>query len=357
MEQLRFSFPEILSLFGVFQCVYILVYVSFRTIKLSHVILPLLYFFVLGCAFFLDFAREYVSDLIPYFEYWSWAAWAYIVPFGVLLIFQMAKISKLPRWPVWSVLLLIPLAFMFSVLVTKKTPECADLRVLCTSLDEWLSLSALIAGALSLLMIWAERNIFADIRSQSAGRERYWLILSLIILNIFYLGCFALALGVVANNSQAELLRTVLGLTFCYLVSTSLFRIYPSALILAPDRKKVEITELIPAEHELVKKINDLLNLQKVYHEPTYTRSDMARELGVSEATLSKVINIQYQKSFPQILNEKRVQDAKRLLLETHENIKVIAQEVGFNSLPSFNRAFKEYEGRNPSDYRKYMIK
>lgn len=357
MEQLRFSLPEMLSLFGVFQCVYILVYVSFRTIKLSHVILPLLYFLVLGCAFSFDFARGYVAELIPYFEIMSWAAWAYIVPLGVLLIFQMAKISRLPRWPIWCVLLLIPVAFIFSVLVTKKTADCFDLGSPCSSLYEWLSLSALVVGALSLLAIWAERNIFSEIRSQSAGRERYWLILSLIILNIFYLACFALALKGDADNTQVDLLRTIFGLTFCYLVSTSLFRIYPSALILAPDRKKAEFIELAPAEHELVSKIKDLLDLQKVYHEPTYTRSDMARELSVSEATLSKVINIHYNKSFPQILNEKRVQDAKRLLLETQENIKVIAQEVGFNSLPSFNRAFKEFEGRNPSDYRKYMIK
>lgn len=357
MEQLRFSLPEMLSLFGVFQCVYILVYVSFRTIKLSHVILPLLYFLVLGCAFFLDFARGYVGNIIPYFEYASWAAWAYIVPLGVLLIFQMAKIAKPPPLPVWGILIFVPLAFVLSVLATKKAHDCTGFGASCPTLDEWLSLSALVLGALSLLVIWAERNIFINIRNQSAGRERYWLILSLIILNIFYLACFALALGAVNNDAQTGLLRTVLGLTFCYLVSTSLFRIYPSALILAPDRKKSGITELVPTEHELVSKIKDLLELEKVYHEPTYTRSDMARELNVSEATLSKVINVHYNKSFPQILNEKRVQDAKRLLLETQENIKIIAQEVGFNSLPSFNRAFKDVEGRSPSDYRKYMVK
>lgn len=357
MEQLRFSFSEMLSLFGVFQCVYILVYVSFRTIKLSHVILPLLYFLVLGCAFFLDFARGYIGDLIPYFEYLSWAAWAYIVPLGVLLIFQMAKLAKLPPLPVWGILVFVPLAFVLSVLATRKVHGCAGFGLSCSALDEWLSLSSLVLGALSLLVIWAERNIFTDIRNQNAGRERYWLILSLIILNIFYLACFALALGTAGEHIQTGIVRTILGLTFCYLISTSLFRIYPSALILAPDRKKSEITELIPTEHELISKIKDLLELEKVYHEPTYTRSDMARELSVSEATLSRVINIHYNKSFPQILNEKRVEDAKRLLLDTQENIKIIAQEVGFNSLPSFNRAFKDVEGRSPSDYRKYMIK
>ena len=55
MDQLRFTIPEMLSLIGVFQCVYILVYVLFRAGNISRVVLPLLYFLVLGVGFFLDF--------------------------------------------------------------------------------------------------------------------------------------------------------------------------------------------------------------------------------------------------------------------------------------------------------------
>ena len=63
------------------------------------------------------------------------------------------------------------------------------------------------------------------------------------------------------------------------------------------------------------------------------------------------------RKSFPQLLNEKRVETAKTLLLDTDASIKIVAQEVGFNSLPSFNRVFKEVEGQSPSSYRKFMVK
>lgn len=359
MESLKFSLPEILSLLGVVQCVYILVYVLFRTIRITHVILPLLYFLVLGCAFLSDFAARFIAEIIPAFALVNWTLWNYVLPLGVLLIFQMARISKLPPLPVWGVLAFVPAALAASITISANESECRDYHMLCDTLRDALSISAIIAGALGLLVIWGARTLFSDIRNLESGRERYWLILSLILLNICFLGAGMLRLGGadVFFDNEAILLRTILGLTFCYIVSTSLFRIYPLPLVLAQERSKKPQESLNDGDHILIPRIDDLLDLQKVYHEPTYTRGDMARELGVSEATLSRIINLHYGKSFPQILNERRIQDAKRLLLETQESIKIIAQEVGFNSLPSFNRAFRDQEGRSPSDYRKYMVK
>ena len=57
MDSLRFSIPEILSLLGVAQCVYLLVYMLFRSGSIKSVFLPGLYFLVLGIAFSFDFGR------------------------------------------------------------------------------------------------------------------------------------------------------------------------------------------------------------------------------------------------------------------------------------------------------------
>ena len=111
------------------------------------------------------------------------------------------------------------------------------------------------------------------------------------------------------------------------------------------------------AERELAQKIESLLKFEKIYHEATYSRSDLAQELCVPESVVSRVVNLHFKKSFPQILNERRVEDAKILLLDTNASIKTVADEVGFNSLPSFNRVFKDIVGQSPSDYRKNTIK
>jgi len=89
-----------------------------------------------------------------------------------------------------------------------------------------------------------------------------------------------------------------------------------------------------------------------VYQEPTYSRSDLARELNVAETAISRVINIYFGKSFPQVLNERRIVDAQRLLRETPAPVKQVAEEVGFNSMATFNRVFREAVGHTPTEFR-----
>ena len=107
----------------------------------------------------------------------------------------------------------------------------------------------------------------------------------------------------------------------------------------------------------MVDAVENLINLERIYHEPSYSRSDLAKELNVAEASVSRIINLHFKKSFPQVLNEYRVEDAKRLLLDTDASIAVVAEEVGFNSISSFNRVFKDLAGQSPSSYRQNMIK
>ncbi len=354
MEPLRFTIPEMLSLIGVFQCVYILVYVVFRAGNAARVVLPLVYFLVLGSAFFLDFARSYIGELTPYYDLLRWGAWFYGPPLSVLVIIQIAQISKLPSLSDCAVLLLIPVALGFSFFMAGQAKECAVL-IECPALWEWLDITGLIAGAASLLVIWTHRGMFAELQKQKAGKERYWLILSMILVNIFFLAAMGLRFGGDHLDEGAGIVRTLIGLSFIYLVTTSLFRIYPQALAITVVKKKDENPST--GDQALAERITSLLDLDKVYHETTYSRSDLARELGVPEATVTRVIGNFFNKSFPQLLNERRIEDAKRLLLETDANIKTVAQEVGFNSLPSFNRVFKELTSKSPSEYRKNMIK
>ena len=81
-------------------------------------------------------------------------------------------------------------------------------------------------------------------------------------------------------------------------------------------------------------------------------RAELARELKVGEATLSRLVNARYVKTIPQLLNEFRVKDAQKLLKETDASIQNIFEESGFNSITTFNRVFKELSGEAPKEYR-----
>lgn len=345
MTQLTFNIPEILSLIGIIQCVYVLVYMLLRVKQLSRIGLPVVYFFALATAFFSDFGYAHLHDVFAHYDVFQWAAWFFLPPLSVLLIVQISKINQLPALHYYAVLLFVPAAYFASSAVAKDLDMLRSLLII----------SGLIAGGVSLLLIWGVRDLFQSIKSLKKGHERYWLIIALIMMNICFL-LVALSGAQIQNSMQdMALLRTLLGLGFVYVVTTSLFRIYPQALTV--NKSSGHHDNLTEDEIRLAVKIEELLSVQKIYHEENYSRSDLARECGVSEAAVSKIINEYFKKSLPQLLNERRIEDAKWLLTQTDAAVSVICSEVGFNSLPSFNRVFKNMTGESPSNYRKLYKK
>lgn len=57
-------------------------------------------------------------------------------------------------------------------------------------------------------------------------------------------------------------------------------------------------------------------------------------------------------KTFTQMVNEYRVVNATKLLLESKSSITDICFECGFNNFSHFNKSFKEITGKSPSKYR-----
>ena len=143
-SQLRFSIPEILSLIGLSQCIYILVYMMFRSGDPRRAILPFLYFLVLGLAFFLDFAGDFVGNMFDYYVLAPWAAWFMGPPLCVLLVIQIAQISKIPPPRYFLLPLLVPMAAAAALAVVHRDSNC--MLPNCPMLGEWLVISGLVPG-------------------------------------------------------------------------------------------------------------------------------------------------------------------------------------------------------------------
>lgn len=347
MDQLRFNIPEILSLIGLSQCVYVLVYMLFRAGDAKRAALPFLYFFVLGSAFLIDFGERFIGGAVPRYGELRWAVWFMGPPLSVLLVIQVAQISRLPRFYNYAVLLLAPFAYAAARLLAARTGECTVLPE-CGGYYSWLVVTGLAAGAFSMLLVWANRGVMEGLHAERGGKDRYWLILMLIAVNLFSLSAMLLGVSSILKMEDAWLVRSCLGIALVYLAGTSLFRIYPQAVSMVEPRSR----SMTPDESDLARKIESMIDLEKIYHEPGYNRADLARELKIPESVVSRVINLHFGKSLPQILNERRVEDAKRMLKETDAPVKVIAGEAGFNSMASFNRIFRDLMLMTPSDYR-----
>lgn len=77
----------------------------------------------------------------------------------------------------------------------------------------------------------------------------------------------------------------------------------------------------------------------------------MSKDLNVTTQTLSMVINQRSGKNFNSFINYYRIEESKQLLHSKdfkNHTMAAIAFEVGFNSISSFNTAFKKQTGKTP---------
>ena len=108
-------------------------------------------------------------------------------------------------------------------------------------------------------------------------------------------------------------------------------------------------------QQPLFETLERLVVTEERYLEPDLSLSKLSQLLGTSPQQLSKLVNEQAQRNFNDYINYHRIQAAKNLLTSTENDkytISSIAFEVGFNSLSSFNSAFKKFEGQTPSSFR-----
>lgn len=79
----------------------------------------------------------------------------------------------------------------------------------------------------------------------------------------------------------------------------------------------------------------------------------LASYLGFSECYCSRYIKKKTGMTFVEYVNATRIAEAETLLLETNDNITEIAYTIGFSSVQTFNRVFKQIRNINPTEYRK----
>ena len=107
---------------------------------------------------------------------------------------------------------------------------------------------------------------------------------------------------------------------------------------------------------ELQDTIEQLLIGQKLYLQANLKVGDLAKQLDLPEYKVSRVLKEGFgARNFNQYINQLRVEHAKQLLSEpdkSHWPVLVIGLESGFASVGPFTRAFKQFTGLTPNQYR-----
>ncbi len=102
----------------------------------------------------------------------------------------------------------------------------------------------------------------------------------------------------------------------------------------------------------IIEKVNKLMVEKELFKNPNLKINDLAREAHVSSHLISQILNDNIKKNFTLFVNEYRISEACRLLLENrYLTIDAVAEEVGFNAKSTFFATFKKIKGLTPAVY------
>lgn len=91
------------------------------------------------------------------------------------------------------------------------------------------------------------------------------------------------------------------------------------------------------------------------YHQPI-TLNDVAREVGYSPAYLTNLVQEQTGRSVKRWIIERRMVQAKHLLLHSTETIRHIAEASGYSDSGYFARQFRQFYGVSPKVWRQKSV-
>lgn len=105
-------------------------------------------------------------------------------------------------------------------------------------------------------------------------------------------------------------------------------------------------------QKEYAKQFNDLLAYIDKHYMDALTLENTAALMGFSKFHFSRLFKAYTGYTFCDYLNYRRIKATEELLPRAELPITEIAMQVGFSSISTFNRLFREYKKCSPSEYR-----
>ncbi|MDY4314527.1 helix-turn-helix domain-containing protein [Pectobacterium actinidiae] len=164
----------------------------------------------------------------------------------------------------------------------------------------------------------------------------------------------ALDIAFYSGNSAATIITVfhiIMLATLTLLIVTHSAQ-HPQAELSVTHDQKPEALPATDDEHQLAKTLDDFIRTHALYTDPGMTLQRLSRRMGIPLRRLSETINRVHGRNFSQVMNEYRIEEAKRLLSQTDARITDIMLESGFQTKSNFNREFLRLTGMSPSVWR-----
>lgn len=124
-----------------------------------------------------------------------------------------------------------------------------------------------------------------------------------------------------------------------------------TAFYLCEKRKQAENT--VPEEPMRLGYVRDQIeDYIWMHYGEDLSMQGLAQVMNYSETHFCRLFKQCFKVNFSVYLNKFRIEQAKRMLLTTNQNVKEVAQRCGYQDNSYFIRVFKRFTGMTPMDYR-----
>jgi AraC-like DNA-binding protein len=354
MNDTLLSWYQALQLLALGPCLFMLFFLCVAVRDPKKVLVPVLYFLCLSCSFILPLGDLFsFSDAVQAMLLLGISA-APALSFLLIVQFMTGRMPKAPYWAILAVPLIGGGQIAHATVMTQG--EVCIYEHLCTQPFMFRKLYDIFSASLTCLLtllMYRRLNVPEAKEHPWQVLQKYALVLALLTLNLALLGIDLAQMTDVADLEHARLAKTVVRIGFIYLVLTSMFRVFDRPLDLAYERVP-SMRPKAPSDQDrtLSARVSEFFAQEKPHRDMDLSREKLARRLGVTESVLSRVVNQCFGENVSMLVNRYRVEEAKVRLAGETTAITVIAFEVGFSSIPSFNRVFKALAGLSPTEYR-----
>ena len=120
--------------------------------------------------------------------------------------------------------------------------------------------------------------------------------------------------------------------------------------------KLIQIKDLEFTDHDINQtRVYEFLMLLESNFLTVRNTDFYAGKLGISSKRLNQILKDKLDKTGMQIIHDRIILEAKRLIIHSEQSIKEISFELGFSDRPYFSRFFKKQTGESPDTFQKQV--
>ncbi|MBX2894426.1 MAG: helix-turn-helix domain-containing protein [Cyclobacteriaceae bacterium] len=123
----------------------------------------------------------------------------------------------------------------------------------------------------------------------------------------------------------------------------------------AKNLKRLSVAPVQRSVPDEDKRMNEVLQFTFTQSNRKIKISEVASVANLSSEAFCRYFKIRTRKTYTNFLNEVRISNACKLLIEGEPNIQLVCYQVGFQNLSHFNRQFKKVTGKTPSQYKQQV--